>query len=193
MSKSLGTIGFRMTGAWKPGEHYRKDDAANIGRSLCYAKVDHISGDTPDMDKWGFIADATGVEEIAERAETAADLAETTGTEAGLQAEAAKEAAKEAKEEAELAKEATGIFTENFKQVTSDEYAYAIVDLNGTLLWGIRHDGTVYQPKGIPEQTRQRLDELSGLQIIENAQYLFAIADSNNNILFASTAREEAS
>lgn len=185
MSKSLGTIGFRMTGAWKPGEHYRKDDAANIGRSLCYAKVDHISGDTPDMDKWGFIADATGVEEIAERAEAAADLAETTGTEAGLQAEAAKEAAKEAKEEAELAKEATGIFTENFKQVTSDEYAYAIVDLNGTLLWGIRHDGTVYQPKGIPEQTRQRLDELSGLQIIENAQYLFAIADSNNNILFA--------
>lgn len=185
MSKALGTIGFRMTGDWAPGRHYRKDDAANIGRSLCYAKEDHISGDAPDMEKWGYIADATGVEEIAERAEAAADFAETTGAEAGKQAEAARAAAIDANREAEAAKEATGIFTENFKHVASDEYAYAITDSDGLLLWGIRRDGTVYQPKGMPEQTRQRLDELKGLQLMENGQYAFAITDSSGNILFA--------
>ena len=86
---------------------------------MLYAKVDHTSCDEFEPDKWGFIADATGVEEIAERAEAAATLAETNGTEAGLQAQAAKEAAEQATEQTEAAKAATGIFTENFKFVES--------------------------------------------------------------------------
>jgi len=185
MSKSLGTIGFRKRGDWKPNEKYRADDAVNYGRSLLYAKVDHTSGDEFEPDKWGFIADATGVEEIAERAEAAATLAETNGTEAGLQAQAAKKAAEQATEQTEAAKAATGIFTENFKFVESDDFLYAIADNLGNLLWGIRKDGSVFQPRGISEEARKRLEELSGLQIVEDDNYIFAITDSDGNLLFA--------
>lgn len=185
MSKSLGTIGFRKRGDWQKNTFYRADDSVNHGRSLLYCKEDHVSGEVFDAEKWGFIADATGVEEAAERAEAAANLAETNGAEAGVQAEAAREAANAANEEAEAAKEATGIFTENFKKVTSDEYAYAIVDSEGTLMWGIRHDGSVYQPRGIPEETKARLNELKGIQTYENAQYLLAVTDKDGNLLFA--------
>ncbi len=187
MSKSLGTIGFRPRGAWKPNERYRKDDMITKGRSSLYAKEDHVSGEEFDPSLWGYIVNADGVEEAAVRAEAAAELAETNGTEAGIQAEAAKEAAKEAKEQTEAAKEATGIFTENFMHFTNDEFVYGIVDKYGTLLWGIRSDGSCYQPKGIPEEVKKRFDELAGLQIMENEHFLFAITDKQNNVLFGIT------
>lgn len=185
MSKTLGTIGFRKRGDWQRHTFYRADDAVNHGRSLLYSKEDHTSGDEFDPEKWGFIADATGVEEAKERAEVAATAAEANAADAGQQAAAAKEAAAAANAEAEAAKEATGIFTENFKTVTSDEFAYAIVDLNGNLLWGIRHDGSVYQPKGIPEETKAKFEEMSGFQIVESPQYLLSIVDAEGNVLFA--------
>lgn len=184
MSKSLGTIGFRKRGAWKPKERYRKDDMITKGRSSLYAKEDHVSGEEFDPSLWEYIVNADGLEEATVRAEAAAELAETNGTEAGIQAEAAKEATKAAQEQTEAAKEATGIFTDNFKVFSSDEFIYAITDSFGQLLWGIRKDGTVYQPKGIPEETKKRFETLSGLQIMENDEYIFAITDNLNNILF---------
>lgn len=185
MSKSLGTIGFRKRGDWQPNTQYRADDAVNYGRSLLYAKEDHTSGEEFDPEKWGFIADATGVEEIAQRAEAAAELAETNGAEAGINAEAAKTAAEEAEKQTEAAKTATAIFSDNFKLLESDDYLYAIADSLGNLLWGIRKDGTVYQPRGISDEARKRFEELSGLQIMDNENYIFAITDSEGNILFA--------
>lgn len=184
MAKSLGTIGFRKCGDWKPKTRYRKDDMVKHKRSSMYALEDHESGEEFDPTKWEYLADASGVEEITVRAEEAATLAETNGEEAGLQAEAAKEAAKEATEQTEAAKEATGLFTENFKTLTSDEFAYAIADSLGNLLWGIRRDGSIHQPKGMPEETKQRFKELSGFQLMENDKYVFAITDTNDNVLF---------
>lgn len=183
MSKSLGTIGFRKRGAWAPNTPYRADDAVNYGRSMLYCKADHTSGDEFEPEKWGFIADATGVEEIAQRAEAAAVLAETNGAAAEVQAEAAKAAAEDATQQAEAAKEATGIFTENFKITNTDDFIYALVDNLGNLLWGIRNDGTVYQPRGMAEETRKRLEELGGLQVIENENYIFAITDKDDTLL----------
>lgn len=185
MGHSLGALSFRPTGDWKPNTSYRRMDSANIGRSLCYAKEDHESGETPDMSKWGYITDGRGVQEAAERAEIAADLAETHGAEAEKQAAAAKAAAIDANREAEAARDTTGIFTENFKSMTSDLYAYAIVDLNGNVLFGIKHDGSTYIPKGMPEETKRALDNLGGIQIVESPQYPFSIVDNDGNMLFA--------
>lgn len=190
--KSLGTVGFRDRREWTPHTFFRKDDRIARDRSTLYAKEDHESGDEFDESKWGYLLDGRGVTEAiteaqgkAAEATAAAESATTAAAQAEEQAQEAMRAAAAANAEAEAAQEATGIFSENFKQVYSDEFAYAIVDLNGTLLWGIRHDGTVYQPKGIPEETKKRLEELNGIQIEESPQYLFSIVDKEGSLLFA--------
>lgn len=192
MSKSIGTVGFRPRNAWQPRTFYRADDWILRDRSARYCLEDHESGEEFDESKWGYLTDGRGISEAIETATANAAEANAAAQEAtekaalaGEQAQEARTAAAAANAEAEAAQEATGIFTENFKQVFSDEFAYAIVDLNGTLLWGIRHDGTVFQPKGIPEDTKKRLAELDGYQIVESPQYLFAIVDKNGTLLYA--------
>lgn len=70
------------------------------------------------------------------------------------------------------------------REMLNDEFIYGIVDSKGNLLFGIRYDGSVYQPKGIPEEVQKRFDELSGIQFMENDRYLFAIVDCLGNFLF---------
>lgn len=192
MSKSLGTIGFRDREKWSPHTFYRKDDRIAHERSTLYAKEDHESGDEFDPEKWGYLTDGRGIEEAiagarlaSEEATTSAQAASEKASEAETQAEEARQAAALAKSEAEAAKEATGIFSENIKLFESDEFVYAIADSNGTLLLGIRHDGRVHIPKGIPEETMERLSELEGYHIVESPQYLLAVADSEDNLVFA--------
>lgn len=192
MSKSIGTVGFRPRETWQPRTFYRADDWIFRDRSARYCLEDHESGDVFDESKWGYLTDGRGISEAIDTASSkaaeAAEAAQEATEKAALaeeQAQEARQAAAAANAEAEAAQEATRIFTENFKQVFSDEFAYAIVDLNGTLLWGIRHDGTVFQPKGIPEDTKKRLAELDGYQIVESPQYLFAIVDKNGTLLYA--------
>ena len=104
MGKSLGSIGFRKRGEFKPNTFYRMDDMFKYGRSTYYVLEDFTSGETFEetADKVELLADATGVEEIAQRAENAASLAETNGAEAGVQAEEARNAAAEANKQAEM-------------------------------------------------------------------------------------------
>ena len=192
MSKSIGTVGFRDREKWSPHTFYRMDDRILHGRSTLYAKEDHESGDEFDPSKWGYLTDGRGIDEAIASAQLASEEATTSAleaseraTEAQAQAEEARQAAALANSEAEAAKEATGIFSENVKLSNSEEFVYAIVDLNGTLLWGIRRDGTAYQPKGMPEETKKALSALSGYQIVDSPQYLLAIADSNDNLVFA--------
>lgn len=192
MSKSIGTVGFRDREKWSPHTFFRKDDRILHGRSTLYAKEDHESGDEFDPSKWGYLTDGRGIDEAiatarlaSEEATASAQEAAEKATEAQTQAEEARQAAALANAEAEAAQEATGIFTENVKLTDSDEFVYAIVDLNGTLLWGIRKDGTAYQPKGMPEETKKALSALSGYQIVDSPQYLLAIADSDDNMVFA--------
>ena len=70
------------------------------------------------------------------------------------------------------------------REVLNDDFIYGIVDKNGNLLFGIRHDGSVYQPKGIPEAVQERFNELSCIQVADNDQYIFGIVDCLGNLLF---------
>lgn len=188
--KSIGTVGFRDREKWSPHTFFRKDDRILHDRSTRYAKQDHESGDEFDESMWGYLTDARGITEALAEAQTATEAAATAAqeatekaAEAETQAQEAREAAEAANTEAEAAKEATGIFSENFSISSSDEFILAIVDAEGTLLWGIRHDGTVYQPKGIPEETKKRLEEFGGFRIIDSAQYIFAMVDKGDNLV----------
>lgn len=69
--------------------------------------------------------------------------------------------------------------------VLSEEWLYAITDNRGNLLWGIRRDGSCYQPKGIPEEVQKRFDELAGWQIIDSDEWLFGIVDASGNLLLS--------
>ena len=88
-------------------------------------------------------------------------------------------------------------------EVDSDEYIFAIVDADGTFLFGIRHDGEVVYNRGMSDEVREilhdlnklladtrermeraetaiteikeRLAELDGIQIVENENFIFAI------------------
>ena len=167
MAKSLGSIGFRKRGEFKPNTFYRMDDMFKHGRSTYYVLEDFTSGETFEetADKVELLADATGVEEIAQRAENAASLAETNGAEAGVQAEEARNAAAEANKQAETAREVAGVFGSNFKKVINDQFLYAISDLLGNLLWGIRKDGSTYDPKGVPEMVKKLIEEEAIVEI----------------------------
>lgn len=66
----------------------------------------------------------------------------------------------------------------------SDEYIFAIADLTGSLLFGIRNDGDVVYNTGMSDEVRGRLNELDGIQILQSDQYIYAIIDAVGNILF---------
>ena len=196
MAKALAKIGFRDRGEFAPNTEYKELDSFRYKRSTYFAKKDFTSGATFEetADNVQVLADATGVEEATEAATAAAELANQNGTEAGVQAEAAKSAAEEAEKQAATAKETTDVFGSNFKKIVNDKYSYAIGDLIGNVLWAImRGTGEVYQPKGMPEAVKAALavynerigDIEKRLHLIENPNYLFAIADSKNNLLFA--------
>lgn len=196
MAKALAKIGFRDRGEFAPNTEYKELDSFRYKRSTYFAKKDFTSGATFEetADNVQVLADATGVEEATEAATAAAELANQNGTEAGVQAEAAKSAAEEAEKQAATAKETTDVFGSNFKKIVNDKYTYAIGDLIGNVLWAImRGTGEVYQPKGMPEAVKAALavynerigDIEKRLHLVENPNYLFAIADSKNNLLFA--------
>lgn len=197
MSKVLGTIGFRKRGKWTPATQYRKDDMTEHDRSSLYALVDHVSSATfeEDADKWGYIADGRGVtaslEEVAEatskanEATEASELATTHATEA---TESALEAASQANEEAETARKVTEVFSDCFKIIENAEFVYGITDADGLLLFGIRRDGSLYQPKGMPDEVRtileKELAERKGMIDIQNSgNYIAAIVDKDNNVI----------
>ncbi|MBE9598748.1 CotH kinase family protein [Pedobacter sp. MC2016-24] len=62
------------------------------------------------------------------------------------------------------------------------------VDENGIVLWGIREDGSVYQPKGLPEEVKTQVlsKVFSSLDLSESDDYLFETVtlDANGYILF---------
>lgn len=190
MSKVLGTIGFRKRGTWAPNTPYRKDDMVEYDRSSLYALSDHVSSATfeEDADKWGYIADARGISAALTEATEATEAA-TSATEAAVEAtENATVAAKSAATEAEEARKITEIFKGQFKIIENAEFVFGITDADGLLLFGIRHDGSVYQPKGMPEEVRKVLeDEINQrtnvIDIDESGNYIAAIVDQENRVI----------
>ena len=96
---------------------------------------------------------------------------------------------------------------------SNDEYLYAIVDADDTLIFGIKRDGSVDWAVGIPTPIQDALtpivsalankvDKVSGmglvnsqaassLSVISNDMYLFAVVDANDTVLFGVTYKGE--
>ncbi len=65
----------------------------------------------------------------------------------------------------------------------SEEYIFAIVDTDDTLLFGITHKGAVVYDKGIPGEVKARLGELEGIRVMRDRNYVFALTDKDDNVL----------
>lgn len=182
MGKALAIIGFRNRGPWTPGMELRENDRCQIGKSWVIAKEDHVAGESfaEDADKWYYLVDARGLDDLDDK--LAALTRQTAEAEAATLA--AKQATSESREQTQAAIDATGIFTEIMSTFDHDTYLYAITDVNGLVVWGIKRDGSVYQPKGIPEETRKWLESLHTLEEIDSVNYLYAISDSKGNVLW---------
>lgn len=76
-----------------------------------------------------------------------------------------------------------GFIFRTMREFDSPQWIYAIVDPKGRLLIGIRADGEVVIPKGIPDQVRKRLEELDGWQLMSNENYLLAFTDRRGRVL----------
>lgn len=97
--------------------------------------------------------------------------------------------------------------------IQNNEYLYAITDRNGVLLFSIKKDGSVDWAKGIPEHIKQPLEQLlevvptkvdkvtgkslidstfaNEVSVISNDEYLLAVVDSADRILFSINKRGE--
>ncbi|MBP3776754.1 MAG: hypothetical protein J6I37_07190 [Prevotella sp.] len=176
----LGLLGFRNRGPWTPGMELRAEDRCQIGRSWVIAKEDHVASESfaDDADKWYYLVDARGLDDLDVKLEHL--------TEQNARAEAAIEASEQATRESKAQTEAAAVALEVFERVyqnfDSDDWLYCISDAQGLLVWGIKKDGSVYQPKGIPEETRKWLESLHTLEHVEAPNWLYVIADSAGNI-----------
>ena len=97
-------------------------------------------------------------------------------------------------------------FIENFKISQTPGYVYAITDANDVFLFGIKSDGSVDWAKGIPEHLQNILNDIaasletkvdkvageslinavfaSGVSVITNEEYLLAVTDAGDSVLF---------
>lgn len=68
-----------------------------------------------------------------------------------------------------------------------DNWLFVIQDTQGNILFGIEKDGSIYQGRGVPEEAKEWLERLEslGYKVMSNDQYLYAICDSNDVVLFA--------
>lgn len=82
------------------------------------------------------------------------------------------------------AEESLTLSDTKISEMYNDEFIYAIIDYTGHVLFGIKRDGSIYVPKGIPEETKARFEELSGIQVNTSEEFPFAIVDLLNNLLF---------
>ena len=89
-----------------------------------------------------------------------------------------------------------------FADSRNPEYLYAVTDEDGVFLFGIKKDGSVDWAKGLPEWLNSRLSEIdgkvdkedgkslvnsifaNGVSFVSNDEYLLAVLDNDNKILF---------
>ena len=76
-------------------------------------------------------------------------------------------------------------------EMDSDEYIFAIVDADGTFLFGIRHDGEVVYNRGMSDEVRTRLSELDGIRQRSDENFIYSITDLDGCLLFGITGEGE--
>ena len=179
---ALGLVGFRNRGQWEPGMEVRAEDRCQIGKSWVIAKVDHVTSESfaEDAEKWYYLVDARGLDDLDAKMNRL-DALSAASEEATLKS---RQATSESKAQTQAAQDATAIFTEIFSLFDHETYLYALCDAHGLVLWGIRMDGSVYQPKGIPDEVRKWLESLHTLEEFESATWLYAISDLEHNVLW---------
>ena len=160
----------------------RKEDRCQIGKSWIIAKEDHVASESfaADADKWNYLVDARALDDI--EAKVSHLDASISASEAAT--EAAEQATRESKSQTAAQADAMAVFESVYHQIDLDDWLYVICDAKGYLLWGIRTDGSVYQEKGMPEETRAWLEKLHTLEDYENAAWLYTIVDSAGNIVW---------
>lgn len=106
-----------------------------------------------------------------------------------------------------------GILKNLFTSKNEPEYLYTITDSNGALLFSIGKDGTVDWAKGVPSQISVPLEQLlqdvptkvdkvlgkslvnstfaDEISVISNEEYLLAVVDSSDRILFSINKKGE--
>ncbi|MGJ1308532.1 CotH kinase family protein [Sphingobacterium multivorum] len=78
---------------------------------------------------------------------------------------------------------------DNFSLITNEEYLYAILDPNNTILWGKKRDGTTYDcDTEIVDSIKTIQSDVSAIKdwisVISNDEFLYAVVDYNNVILW---------
>ncbi|WP_333802571.1 CotH kinase family protein, partial [Sphingobacterium multivorum] len=78
---------------------------------------------------------------------------------------------------------------DGFSIITNEEFLYAVVDPNSVILWGKRRDGTTYDcDSEIIDSIKTLQSDIStiknGFSIITNEEFLYAVVDSNDVILW---------
>lgn len=76
-------------------------------------------------------------------------------------------------------------------EMVSEEYIFAIVDPDGTFLFGIRQNGEVVYNRGMSDEVRARFAELEGYQPMSDENYVYAIVDAGGRVLFGITRSGE--
>ena len=75
-----------------------------------------------------------------------------------------------------------------FVVTDNPEYMAAVTDKDGVFLFGVRKDGSVDFPKGVPSPIRKEIDaileRISFFNFISSPEWAFAIVDSDNKFLF---------
>lgn len=72
-------------------------------------------------------------------------------------------------------------------EMISEEYIFAIVDADGTFLFGIRYDGEVVYNRGMSDEVRARLTELDSIRLTSDETYVYSITDLDGCLLFGIT------
>ncbi|MGJ1360159.1 hypothetical protein ACR79K_25980, partial [Sphingobacterium siyangense] len=80
-------------------------------------------------------------------------------------------------------------YNTKFSIVTNEEFLYAVIDLNNIILWGKRRDGTTYDcDNEIIDSIKILQNDVSlikeGFSLVSNEEYLYALVDYNNVILW---------
>ena len=69
--------------------------------------------------------------------------------------------------------------------ITNDSFIFAFTDEHDNVVFGIDHQGRMFAPKGMPDEVKERFDELSNIKVLNNTNnWLFAFADVNDNVVW---------
>lgn len=69
--------------------------------------------------------------------------------------------------------------------ITTDNFILAFTDEHDNVVFGIDNQGRMVAPKGMPDEVKERFDELSNIKVLANTDnWLFAFVDVNDTVVW---------